>query len=207
MVAKDSAHGNEEKMDQDNISDMKTEAEEPVEIDQELQSNEPETDAETEAEVNEEESIESVREQLEAQKNRYLRLMAEFDNYKRRTSREYERMVLSANEELLKQIIDVRESFERALTMSAESASNDKLLEGMKLIFTKLDDVLKRNGLEVFGEPGEEFNPELHDAMMKQPSPEYEENHIAQIFEKGYTLKGRVIKHAKVIVSGGAAEA
>ncbi len=199
MVAKDSAHGDEEKMDQDKISDMEPE----TEADETTEAESDEQDLETEAEVNEEESIESVIEQLEAQKNRYLRLMAEFDNYKRRTSREYERMVLAANEELLKQIIDVRESFERALAMSAESASNDKLLEGMKLIFTKLDDVLKRNGLEVFGEPGEEFNPELHDAMMKQPSSEYEENHIAQIFEKGYSLKGRVIKHAKVIVSGG----
>ncbi len=198
MVAKDSAHGDEERIDRDEVSDFETD----TEIDEATQAEDGEQEAEVE--VNQEECIESVREQLEAQKNRYLRLMAEFDNYKRRTSREYERMVLAANEDLLKQIIDVRESFERALAMSAESASNDKLLEGMKLIFTKLDDVLKRNGLEVFGEPGEEFNPELHDAMMKQPSSEYEENHIAQIFEKGYSLKGRVIKHAKVIVSGGA---
>ncbi len=198
MVAKDSAHGDEERIDRDEVSD----SEPDKQIDEATQVEEGEQEAEVE--VNEEESIESVREQLEAQKYRYLRLMAEFDNYKRRTSREYERMVLVANEDLLKQIIDVRESFERALAMSAESDSNDKLLEGMKLIFTKLDDVLKRNGLDVFGEPGEEFNPELHDAMMKQPSSEYEENHIVQIFEKGYSLKGRVIKHAKVIVSGGA---
>ncbi len=161
--------------------------------------------AATEAEEEEtpELKIASLQEQLESQRDRYMRLMAEFDNYKRRTSREYERLIAGANERLMLEIIDVRENFQRALDAGLQNKEYDKFYEGMKLIFTKFDDVLGKNGLSVFAEPGEEFNPEVHDAMMKAPSEEFPEDHIAQIYEKGYKLNDRVIKHAKVIVSSG----
>jgi molecular chaperone GrpE len=146
---------------------------------------------------------ENLAEQLEAQKQKYLRLMAEFDNYKRRTSRDYERLVASANEKLMLEIIEVRENFDRALSMAREGADLGKFVEGMKLIFAKLNDVLKRNGLTVFTEVGDEFDPELHDAMMKMPDPQVPDGHVAQIYEKGYRLRDRVIKHAKVVVSSG----
>ena len=73
----------------------------------------------------------------------------------------------------------------------------------MKLIFVKFDDVLSKNGLEPFAAQGEPFNPELHDALMKTPSDSVPEDHIAEVFEKGYSLKKKVIRHAKVIVSAG----
>lgn len=152
------------------------------------------------------ENGEDLKSQLDAQKDRYLRLMAEFDNYKRRTNREFGRLIETANEELILKIIEVRESFERALDIGEKSSEYEKFFEGMKLIFSKLNDVLGKSGLEVFAEIGEQFNPEIHDAMMKMPHETIPEDHIAQIYEKGYRLKSRVIKHAKVVVSSGASE-
>lgn len=155
------------------------------------------------AEEERKDPIEALKEELERQKDKYIRLMAEFDNYKRRTSKEYEHLVESANERLMLDVIEVRESFERALAMAGKNEDYKTFLEGMKLIFTKLDENLKKNGLEVFTEIGNEFDPGIHDAMMKTPHNEIPEDHIVEIYEKGYTLKNHVIKHAKVIVSAG----
>lgn len=143
--------------------------------------------------------------EIAVQKDKYVRLMAEFDNYKRRSAKEYERLVSSANKDLMMDIIEVRDNFERAIEMADEKHDFAEFLKGMQLLFTKLDDNLSKNGLAVFTEVGDEFNPELHDAMMQTPSDKIEEGHISQIYEKGYKLRDQVIKHAKVIVSSGPA--
>jgi molecular chaperone GrpE len=149
-------------------------------------------------------SAEDLKQQLDAQSDRYLRLMAEFDNFKKRVSRDYERLVESANERLMGELIEVRENLERAVKAGEQCTDVKSMYEGMKLIFTKFNDVLSRNGLEPFGEIGDQFNPELHEAMMKTPNDTVPEDHIGEVFEKGYRLKKRVIRHAKVIVSAGA---
>ena len=154
----------------------------------------------------EEETVDSLKQELEASRDKYIRLMAEFDNYKRRTSREYERMVEKANERLMLDIIEVRESFERALKSGKENAGNEGFFEGMKMIFGKLDEILQRNGLSVFTEVGEEFDPRVHDALMKTPHDSIPTDHIAEVFEKGYKLRNHVIKHGRVIVSSGPGE-
>lgn len=182
-----------------------------------------ETAEEAQAEENSEESVDENAEEepqtidevleeatdheaeLNAQKDKYVRLMAEFDNYKRRSAKEYERLISTANKDLMMDIIEVRDNFERAIEMADEKHDFTEFLKGMQLLFTKLDENLSKNGLEVFTEVGDEFNPELHDAMMQTPNDEIEEGHIAQIYEKGYKIKKDVIKHAKVIVSSGPA--
>jgi molecular chaperone GrpE len=156
-------------------------------------------------EEEEKDPVEALQKELEEQKDKYIRLMAEFDNYKRRTGKEYERLIELANERLMSDIIEVRESFDRAINMAGENHDLPAFLEGMKLIFNKLEDSLKKNGLSVFTEVGDEFDAEIHDAMMKTPHDEIQEDHITEIYEKGYKLKNHVIKHAKVIVSAGKA--
>jgi molecular chaperone GrpE len=159
--------------------------------------------AKAEAEEGPIDTADDLKQQLDAQSDRYLRLMAEFDNFKKRVSRDYERLVESANEKLIGELIDVRENFERALK-AGESATDPKAIyDGMKLIYSKFDAILDKNGLEPFGKPLEVFDPQLHDAMMKVPSDTIAEDHIVEVFEKGYNLKTRVIRHAKVIVSAG----
>lgn len=152
---------------------------------------------------NYEEKIKDLEKKLSDKNDSYLRLMAEFDNYKKRVAKEYERMVEFANEKLILELIGVKESFELALKHSENNKENNQLLEGIKLIYNKFDSILSANGLSWFGEKGEEFDPQLHDALMKTPHPEIEDGHIAEIYEKGYKLKDRIIKHAKVIVSSG----
>ena len=132
--------------------------------------------------------------------------MAEFDNFKKRVSRDYERLVESANEKLMSELIEVRENFERAIRSDEKCTDPKSIFDGMKLIFAKFNDVLANNGLKPFAVAGEPFDPQLHDALMKVPDAGIPEDHIVEVFEKGYNLKKRVLRHAKVIVSSGAPE-
>lgn len=161
-------------------------------------------------------ATDALRQELEESKDRYLRLMAEFDNYKRRSSKEFERLIESANEKLMLDFIDVRENFERAIKVTGAGESQagvektvadvSAVVDGMKLIFNKFDDVLKRNGLTAFAEVGEQFDPMIHDALMNSPNENIPAEHIAEVFEHGYRLKDKVIKHARVVVSSGKSE-
>jgi len=129
--------------------------------------------------------------------------MAEFDNYKRRTIKNNEQIVKSANEGLIDEIIEIRENFERAFK------SNDhgnKFVEGMKLTYAKLNDILQKHGLESYAELGQKFNPELHHAIMSAYHESIPESHISHVQEHGYKLHGKIIKHAKVVVSSGKRE-
>jgi len=149
------------------------------------------------------EVIAGLESQLKAASDRYLRLMAEFDNYKKRTIREYEQMVECANEKLMLELVAVRETFELALKHGENGTDYAQLFDGVKLIFAKFDGVLSANGLSPFAAPGEPFDPQMHDALLKVPNDKIPEDHIADIHEKGYKLKDRIIKHARVIVSAG----
>lgn len=149
-------------------------------------------------------AVQDLKQQLDSMNDRYLRLMAEFDNYKKRVNRDYERLVESANEKLMLDLVDVRENFDRAIRSGETGNDYTVLFDGIKLIYNKFESVLSKNGLEVFADIGDVFDPQIHDALMKTPHPTIPEDHISDIYEKGYRLKGNVIKHAKVIVSSGA---
>ncbi|NLG17330.1 MAG: nucleotide exchange factor GrpE [Fibrobacter sp.] len=157
-------------------------------------------DAEEQATVD---AAEDLKQQLDQMSERYLRLMAEFDNFKKRVCRDYERLVETANEKVIGEMVEVRETFERALRSSESGDGCTGVVDGMKLIYAKFDSILTKNGLESFAEVGDTFDPQLHDAMMKVPNEKIPEDSIAEIYEKGYRLNGRVFKHAKVIVSSG----
>jgi molecular chaperone GrpE len=149
------------------------------------------------------ETVETLKVEIKNWNDRYLRLMAEFDNYKKRSSREYQALVDSANERLMTDLVEVRENFERAVKNGEKSTDYNVLYDGIKLIYNKFDTVLAKYGLEIFGAPGEVFDPMVHDALMKTAHNEIPEDHIADIYERGYKLKGKVMKHARVIVSSG----
>jgi molecular chaperone GrpE len=148
--------------------------------------------------------IEELAGQLAAANDKYLRLMAEFDNFKRRSAKEYERLIEAANERLMKDLTEVRENFERAIK---SNASGENLQEGMKLIFSKLNTILEKHGLEIYAEAGQQFDPEIHDALMSMHHESIEKDHIVEVHERGYKLKGGILKHAKVVVSKGKPEA
>ncbi len=161
------------------------------------------TEVEEAPEEEEIDPIEAAEIKVKEANDKYLRLMAEFDNFKKRTAAEYGKMIESANKNMMDDLITVRESFERALSSDEENHDAEAFLEGMKMIFGNFDDNLTKHGLTSFGEVGDKFSPALHDAMMQQPNDEIEKDHIVQVFEKGYKLKDSIIRHAKVIVSQG----
>jgi molecular chaperone GrpE len=159
-----------------------------------------------EAEVSEEETAEPVSEverlerELAELKDKYLRLAAEFDNYKKRTARDFSTLVETANQDLIKSLLDILDNFRRALATSRDSDAAS-IFKGMELIYSQLDNLLKDRGLEEIDALGKPFDPELHDAVMTMQTDEYPEDHVADEFQKGYKLKGRIIRHSKVAVA------
>ena len=142
------------------------------------------------------EQISSQKNDLEDQKDKYLRLKAEFDNYRRRKEKEAVDLLKYDGESVIKQFLSVLDDLDRLAKASEENGNNnniEKIKEGIDLILNKIN---KR-----FTKPGDIVNPELHDALMMRTEDGKDENEILEVFEKGYRYKDRVIRHAKVVVN------
>jgi molecular chaperone GrpE len=150
---------------------------------------------------NSEKELETVKKQLEQEKDRCLRLNAEFENQRKRLQKEKEEFVKYANEKIIIELIDIMESLERGLENAKESNNNDKLIHGMELIYKQFKNVLEKNGLVPIKALGEKFDPYKHEAMMQTPSDDDEENIILEEFARGYILNNKVIRYSKVRVS------
>ncbi|MBF89161.1 MAG: nucleotide exchange factor GrpE [Candidatus Marinimicrobia bacterium] len=145
----------------------------------------------------------SVDEELNNLRDRHLRLRAEFDNYKKRSEREFSRLLKYQGEDVIISFLGIADDVQRMLDSADTDGSKnvESLLEGVALIRDKL--IRKLNSLEVepFDSEGMKFDPEIHDAMMTQFSEKDEDGIIIQEFEKGFKYKDKVIRHAKVIVN------
>lgn len=135
--------------------------------------------------------------------DRFLRLAAEFDNYKKRTARQFEEIIRTANENILIQLLEVVDNFHRALDTAGNAADFDSLHKGTELIYQHLADILKKEGIEKIEAVGKQFDPNLHEAMMQIDSDKYPSGVVAMEMTAGYKLKGKVIRHSKVAVSRG----
>lgn len=145
--------------------------------------------------------VDQLQKELEETKNSYLRALADFDNYKKRQREDVLRQVSWGKESLLLQIIAIADNLERALEASQSHKDPDALLEGLNLILRQMQDLLRKEGIEPIDAEGQEFNPELHEAIMRDSSGDYPENTVIEEFQKGYTFDGRVIRPSKVKVS------
>jgi molecular chaperone GrpE len=152
----------------------------------------------------------ALQKELAESKERYMRLAAEFENFKKRSAREYTGLIESANDRLIIQLLDVVDNFDRALDMTekkmqeetaAQSKLFDSLHEGARMIHQQLADILKSHSVAEIDPLGEEFDPELHEAVLQIPSQEHAEDVVAQVIAKGYHKNGRVLRHARVGVS------
>lgn len=139
----------------------------------------------------------------ESEHERFLRLAADFDNYKKRVAREYEEMVRTANVRLLRSMLDVFDNFDRALAGGASEGSPDAYRKGMELIHSQFNDLLSREGVTAIESLGKPFDPNLHEAVMQMVSNQYDEGIICQEIQKGYLIDNRVVRHARVVVSSG----
>lgn len=141
-----------------------------------------------------------IQDELAEAKDKYLRLYAEFDNYRRRTSREKLEMTQAANEGLLKALLPVLDDFDRAEKAFREL--NNKEAEGLLLIHNKYKKILEQFGVKSM-EIGEAFNPDYHEAITQVPAPEEsKKGKIVEVVEKGYLLNDKVIRFAKVVIGG-----
>lgn len=144
---------------------------------------------------------EQLGEELEKEKDKFLRLFAEFENFKRRTSKERMELFKTAGQEVIVSLLPVLDDFERALKELGKS-SEKELFKGVELIHNKFRDVLKAKGLEeISAREGDAFDAEIHDAITQIPAPNKKlKGKIIDVVEKGYRLGDKIIRHPKVVV-------
>lgn len=147
----------------------------------------------------------SAEEKLQAEvaesKDKYLRLYSEFENFRRRTSKEKLELTSSANANLIKDLLAVLDDFERAEKSMTEDADIKSVKEGIDLIYNKFKGVLEQKGLKkIEADKGSEFDVEYHEAITQIPAPEEElKGKVVDVVEKGYQLNDKVIRFAKVV--------
>ena len=191
----------------DNQNDA--EPEEIVDVDQE--SEEASIEEENIEEAKELSPLEQLEEQIRLkddellkQKDTFLREKAELDNFKKRLTKEKEDFVQFANERLLKEVIQIEDNMERAMT--ASNTTLESLQEGVEMIQKQFATFLKNQKVKPIEALGKPFDPNLHEVLNQQESEEHEENTVIQEYSKGYTLNGRILRSAKVVIAKKPAE-
>ncbi len=152
--------------------------------------------------ASDENNIEDMKDALSEEKNKYLRLYADFENYKKISARNKEELLKYANEELMTDILTVIDHLELALQHSSEdNADSASLAEGVDLTLKELKNVLAKHGLAVIDASGKPFDPSIHHAMSQIETADAEENTVVREFRKGYMLRDRVLRAALVGVA------
>ncbi|MCL1956018.1 MAG: nucleotide exchange factor GrpE [Fibromonadales bacterium] len=153
----------------------------------------------------EETPIAEAQEKERIAQDKYLRLFAEFENYRTRSAKEQLELINTANGKLLEKLSEVKDDFDRAFAEENKTGDLAVFEKGIKMIQERFNKILSDFGLETIDPSGEAFDPNMHEALMKQPSENVEEGKIIQVYQKGYKIKNKLLKTAKVIVSSGAA--
>ncbi|HET9826215.1 MAG TPA: nucleotide exchange factor GrpE [Chitinophagaceae bacterium] len=151
--------------------------------------------------VSEESELEKVRAELEEQKDKFIRKVAEFDNFKRRNAKERMELIQTAGKEVIIDMLDVLDDCDRAQKQIENAEDITEIKEGVLLVFNKLRNTLFARGLKPMETIGKEFNPDLHDAITEIPaSTDDLKGKVLDEIVKGYYLNDKIIRHAKVVV-------
>ena len=142
--------------------------------------------------------VDGLNKDLQEKKDRLLRLQADFDNFRRRSAKEREEISAVVTQNFCKDMLPLLDNFERA--MAAETKDVEAFQKGVEMIFTQFQEILKKNGLEHIEAVGQKFDPNFHQAVMRVEDPEKEDDTVAQELQKGYMVKGRVIRPSMVQV-------
>ena len=145
--------------------------------------------------------VEELKKENASLKDQMLRKAAEFDNFRKRSERERSEVYKRAKKDVLVDLLPVLDNFERAMLSMSESMENDAFTQGVELIYKQFNDLLKRFGVEPIETVGKPFDPHLHEAVMMEPTDEYEANTIIAEFQKGYTLGDQLLRPAQVKVA------
>lgn len=148
-----------------------------------------------------EKKLETAQETIEEQKDKYLRLSAEFDNYRKRTMKEKAELILNGGEKSLSSILPVVDDFERAIKTMETATDVQAVKEGVELIYNKFMATLAQNGVKVIETKDQPLNTDYHEAIAVIPAPsEAQKGKILDCVQTGYTLNDKVLRHAKVVV-------
>ena len=216
MGQKNRYHGSKPTEKKSEMKDQETMQNSSEELQKNNQQEIPETEAEevtpeevTPEEVkeesdtcsDEEKKIKDLETQLEKEKKEYLFLMAEFDNFRKRTLREKSEIIKNAGENVLKGLLPIMDDFERGIKAAENNPESDSMKEGINLIYNKLKKYLNQNGVKEIDPADDEFDTEKHEAISVVPVPdESKKGKILDTVEKGYTINDKVLRHAKVVV-------
>ena len=151
--------------------------------------------------VAEESALEKVKDELKEASDKYLRLAAEFDNFKRRNAKERVELIQTAGRDVISDLLEIIDDYERAEKQLESSEDVQQIKEGISLIFSKLKNKLQAKGLKPMESINKEFNPDLHEAITEIPSPSEElKGKVLDEVVRGYYLNNKLIRHAKVVV-------
>jgi len=145
--------------------------------------------------------INELEQELGEAKDKYLRLYAEFDNYKKRTVKERLDLISTAGRDTISSILPVLDDFDRAKKSAEDESSSEEFSEGVMLVYNKLHGILSAKGVKPMESTGEDFDPELHEAITEIPAAsEEQKGKVIDTVETGYFLNDKIIRHAKVVV-------
>ncbi len=164
-----------------------------------IQEDAPEN---TDAPENMEKMIETAREEAKENYDRFLRLSAEFDNYKKRSTREMDSFRKFANESIVKELLPVVDNLERAIDSSTNGeGSKDSIVEGISMTLKEIIKVLEKYGVQPVEALEKPFDPSFHEAVMQEESEEHNDNTVIKEFQKGYVIHDRLLRPAMVVVA------
>lgn len=189
----------EEILENEEIND--TAEEETVEEAEEAVAEEPETEKEKGSFFKKKEKKDKKDEKIEELTDRVRRQMAEFDNFRKRTEKEKTQMFETGAKSIVEKILPVVDNFERGLAAVTEEEKGTPFVEGMEKIYKQMMTVLEEAGVKPIEAVGQEFDPNLHNAVMYVEDEEFGENIIAEEFQKGYTYRDSVVRHSMVKVA------
>ena len=167
------------------------------EVEEKAENLQDETKSE---ESNESEKEKSLEEKFEELQSKYLLLYSDFDNFRKRSIKEKAEIISAASGEVIKELLGVLDDFERAIANNEQVDDPVALKEGFKLIHHKLLNTLKAKGLEAMDAKGEVFDADKHEAITQTPVDEDQKGKVVDVIERGYNLKGQVLRYAKVVV-------
>lgn len=144
-----------------------------------------------------EKEIEKLKAELEETKDKYLRVAAEYDNFRRRSQKEKDGIYADALSDSVKELLPLFDNLERASSFT----ESEQLADGLEMILKTIPDVLAKMRVECYGEKGDSFDPNLHNAIMHEENEEYGENEIVEVFQKGYRVGEKIIRYAMVKVA------
>ena len=186
---------------EENNIEEKTEQNIAEETTEEISNEEKVEETSEENEETKEETVNPWQEKYETLNNQYLRLAADFDNYRKRQEQERESLLKYGAENTVKKLIEVLDNFDRGMKAIETVEDCEKVKECYQLAYKNFNDVLGKIGLEVIKAEGEEFDPNLHEAVMQTPTDEKPENTIITELQKGYKLGDKVLRASLVNVA------